>query len=114
VLALALTTAQGGCAVASSPPDEAHVGVDEQASPRNGGATAVLVDCYTSGSSYWCQDWYSQKWCTDAAYAYAWDWTGCNWSGWNNPAGTPTRADAQGTVDCSDGYSWGQYHLHCP
>lgn len=64
--------------------------------------------CYLSGGVGWCQDYYSQKWCTDDTFystvAKGWDWTNCQWRGWN----------ADGTRYCDHGWSWNSYHYHCP
>ena len=59
--------------------------------------------CYTSGSSTWCQDYWTSKWCTNGTYTYGWDYDGCYWSGWKD------------NVYCTNGWQWDarQTHLHC-
>lgn len=60
-------------------------------------------NCYSSGGQYWCQDYYTAKWCTTAHSANGWDWKNCTWNGWNS----------NGTLYCSNGWQWGASHLHC-
>jgi hypothetical protein len=68
--------------------------------------TTVNNYCYTQGSTTWCQDYYTAKWCSskDMTWAYGYDYTGCNWSGWNNDG-----------YYCTNGYQWDSHttHRHC-
>jgi hypothetical protein len=66
---------------------------------------------YTSGSTTWYQDYYSNKWCTESTIdvdAHGWDYTACSWQGWKNANGTWWY--------CDRGYLWedGFTHYHCP
>jgi hypothetical protein len=88
-----------GCGV---PEEEHHL---DQADTN----TSVVNYCLWSSGSYWCQDFYTSKWCTHAVSANGWDYTACQWRGWN----------AQGVFCGTDypgyaaGWQWGESHWHC-
>jgi hypothetical protein len=105
MLALALITAQTcGCGSPSPQFDDARVAPEQSVQPEEN-PPSYAPYCYSGGGSYWCQDWFSQKWCTNYEYANGWDWTGCRWSGWSS----------EGQY-CSNGYLWDSNgtHVHCP
>jgi hypothetical protein len=69
--------------------------------------------CYVSGSTTWCQDYYTAKWCSSAntSWVYGYDYTGCNWSGWN---ANSYYCNAPYWV-AGGGYQWDGHvtHRHC-
>jgi hypothetical protein len=101
-----------GCASAAEPAEGALARAGEGEVHANVGS-ASLASTPCSGS--YCQDAYTEVWCTDYEATAGWDYRSCTWTGWNNPSGVPTKLDVAGTVYCYKGiYVWGQAHLHCP
>ena len=92
----------------SAPHGVPPVDADSTIRPTILPSQSVNNGCYWSGGVNWCQDFYSQKWCTSVRVVAAWDYTGCQWTGW--------KADlfcSTGVNDWSPGYQWGQVHYHC-
>jgi hypothetical protein len=103
-LVLLAVLAAAGCGVE---PDPASEPVTIEPFDSN---AAVDNDCVYSGGSYWCQDWYTDKWCTNSVNESAWDYTGCTWTGWS-ASGVFCGTNVPGYAA---GWSWGQAHTHCP
>lgn len=104
-LLLTLTLAIcGGCALDDTKADET-VGTTVQA--LTGGS--LNASCNYYGGTYWCQDYYTAKWCTNATTKDAWDYTRCTWTGWN-ASGEFCGTNVPGY---SAGWEWGQNHVHC-
>lgn len=102
LLALVATLAAPlGCAV---PAEEAHPDDEPTGSTHEALSFASMTgNCYSSGGEYWCQDYYTSKWCTRSYNANGWDWKNCSWTGWNR----------DNTLYCSNGWQWGSTHVHC-
>jgi hypothetical protein len=87
--------------------DEEHE--EEQIGAHSYGLTGTPTNpCYTSGTTRWCQDFYSGKWCSNStSESHIWDkGTGCNWHGW----------DATWRLYCHEASGWlySTYtHRHC-
>ncbi len=98
VIAL-LLPATGACVTELGDADPAEASTVEQGLSF----ASMSGNCYASGGYYWCQDYYTSKWCTSSYNANGWDWKDCSWDGWN----------ASGTLYCSNGWQWGASHVHC-
>jgi len=64
--------------------------------------TTLSGACYWGSGQYWCNDYYTKKWCTGSVSGHGWDWTACTWTGWD------------GDRYCHQGWQWAQSHAHCP
>src|SRR5262245_11678541 len=97
-IGIALALWLGGCAL-DDLDDHDVSSVEQHTNPSTSNY------CFTQGGSYWCQDFYTAKWCTGSFWANGWDHTGCTWKGWNGRG-----------VYCTDGWLWDstQQHEHCP
>jgi hypothetical protein len=100
-----LSTGTAGCALevaetedVAAAEDHEHVGEAEHAIELQ----SLSGACYWGSGQYWCQDYYTKKWCTGSKAGHGWDWTSCDWDGWN------------GDRYCDGGWQWAQSHQHCP